>query len=256
MMDRRRATRAHIAVAAIDTAPAFSFRGLFIGKVVSVYDGDTCRIAFEIPRIASMPARIVTYPVRTLLYDAPEKKGDSLEYGLEVREILVRLVLGRTVALYVPDKLADPHFAPTGKGDPYRRMLGHLFVATPHVRQTRWWDCLVCGGATQLATTTASPVKKPERKRRGRFAVTARDEKDGSATVEVRGKEVRVPATADIPRGFRNIAEAHVNGATLPGFIHVNDWMLKHARVKSCKGSRDGYSAAELRDGVDHVPPH
>lgn len=225
------------------------FKGLFIGKVVSVYDGDTCRVAFAMPTIASMPSRIVTYPVRTLLFDAPEKKGASLEYGLEVREVLTRLVLGRTVALYVPGKLTDPHFDPVGKGDPYRRMLGHLFVAKPRARRARWWDRFVCG--RPVTAPDPQQTKKPETKRRRGYQVTVRDNKDGSAVVDVRGRDVHVPATADIPRGFRRVTSAHVDGVTLPGFIHVNRWMLENARVKSCVGSRDGYSTDELRDGVN-----
>lgn len=104
-----------------ESTPPRQLTGRLLGKVISVYDGDTCRVAVVTP---GRPPRAEYVTVRMLGYDSPEmrKTGglDHAPYGKEVRDALRALVLGKIVVLEIP---------PLAKSDPYGRVLGRLFAA-------------------------------------------------------------------------------------------------------------------------------
>lgn len=94
--------------------------GTMVGKVTDVYDGDTVWVALPFRDLAD-PNQIVVerVNVRMLGYDAPEMTKDHRPFGIEVRDVLRRLVLDRLVVLEVPVPKKD---------DPYGRVLGRLYV--------------------------------------------------------------------------------------------------------------------------------
>ena len=90
----------------------FSFNGMLrLGQVVSVYDGDTCRVVFY-PFPSEKP---IMTSVRMYGIDAPELKTKS-EIALRAKARLIELVLGQLV------------IASFGKNDKYGRPLCTLFT--------------------------------------------------------------------------------------------------------------------------------
>lgn len=262
-MDRKSAQQDYDRLAlAASGVPRFEFAGFFVGKVVKVVDGDTLNIALNFPRIGGMEPRVAQYPVRMLLYDSPEKGGKGVtreerEYELEVRAALIRLVLGKMVAVYVPGANEEKSFtyiAPVKKRDPYRRILGHLFVASGPTASQAGGCCSWLTRRFRRAPAAAEhrPIHPEDMPRPRGVATPEMTEEKGSFTVTIRGRKVIVPSTSSVPRGVRRLRDVATAGFARPGFIHVNQWMLRNARVKPCGGRRDGYSEAELASGVDY----
>lgn len=212
-----------------ENTPAFRVRGIFLGKIVDVYDGDTCRLAVAAERPGQTAALVEYLNVRMLGYDAPEMKKDHKPYGTEVRDVLRELVLDKIVIAHAPE---------TKKPDPYGRVLARLYVAERGVSFTMpyappWWKrCFPKRGQDEVSTV----------------AVTAADE-TGSAretvTKTVRDVDVAVPCTTNVPNEY-GFVEEH-----LADFLYVNQWMVDHAKVKPYDGvgARPGYTSTELRDG-------
>jgi hypothetical protein len=202
-----------------ETTRVHQVLGRFIGKVVDAYDGDTCRVAAAFPVRGGGPPRIEYLRVRMLGYDAPEMKRvkglDHRPYGLEVREAFRALVLGRMVVVDVP---------PPERPDPYGRVLGRLYVAEA--------GAPLRGGGGLLRACCC---------RRAEPGAAASE----GAVFVIRGREVLVPGTADVPSGYR------ADGArSLAALLDVNRWMLEHGRVKPCAGKRAEWTVRELADGV------
>lgn len=84
-------------------------------KIVSVYDGDTCRV--DVDMGFNMWMR--NQPIRWSGIDAPEMRGEERELGIVVRDIVRELVLDRE---YV--------YIRTQKSDKYGRWLGVIFNKT------------------------------------------------------------------------------------------------------------------------------
>lgn len=210
-----------------ESTPKHQITGRFIGKVVDAYDGDTCRVAIPIPTFSGEP-EIEYLQVRMLGYDAPEmKKSKGLDhkpYGTEVKAIFHALVLDKIVVIDIPEP---------DKPDPYGRILAHLYVAkrgnqVQVARSPSCWSALTCcpsGPRTIVLTDDESSDP-------------------GSETKVVRGRDVDVPITVDIPDGF---SEENIDS-----LLHVNQWMVDNARVKAYngEGARPNWTVAELRDGV------
>ena len=216
--------------------------GLFLGKVVDAYDGDTCRVAVAFPGSPGASSEPVAEQlnVRMLGYDAPEMKkkrkddvADPKPYGTEVREVFRTLVLNRVVVLDIP----RPE-----KPDPYGRVLAHMYVAE----------------AANEALVTARAVDRQPKKSGGLFAWLGRGKSAAVASqsaaaapaeprrMEIRGREVEVPATVDVPEGFP------LSTTSLEDLTHVNTWMVENARVKAYDGStaRPDWTLEELTNGI------
>ncbi len=83
-------------------------------RVVSVYDGDTCRMDIDL----GMNIWIRNEPIRLYRINAPELRGDERPQGLASRDYLRELILDREVFLQtVKDK----------KGK-YGRYLGEIWL--------------------------------------------------------------------------------------------------------------------------------
>jgi endonuclease YncB( thermonuclease family) len=235
-----------LAATAKDTKP-FRLEGFFLGRVVSVYDADTLRLAVVVPKLGlgEEGAPEVRYlRIRTLGYDAPEMKGPSHDYGKEVRSVLTRLVEGRILLAYIPAPGEDGGHGliVPKKEDPYGRVLAHLFALPlepgaepPSVSEP---------GDAELPTAQLAALSldtgpaRPERPASGMVK--------GGGAVLVRGRPVEVPRIGDVP------ADARPDFATLAGLLHVNAWMIANARVKRYDGhgAREGYTADEVANGV------
>lgn len=149
-----------LAAATKKTTPLFSISGSFLGKVIDVYDGDTCRLAFIAPRrpgeekkkkkknpLAALFSRekpsVAYLPVRLKGYDAPEmRSGDPAEKAAAAgaRDALRALLLGKVVACVAearPDKygrtLADLFAAPVVRGKIYVK-IGRRSFEVPRTR--------------------------------------------------------------------------------------------------------------------------
>ena len=228
------------------TVEKYQVTGYFIGKVIDVYDGDTCRVAFVLPEPNGKGTRVKYFQVRMLGYDSPEMQRvndiDHRPYGEEVRDILRTLILDKIVALYipVPDKV-----------DPYGRILAHLYAVVrgarlqvirqsppPHTRCKRWLCCCCCWSRAGRQSPELRVI-----------TVRANDEKSsaqGLITTKVRGRPIYVPVTVDIPHGFQP------NSVSLETLMHVNQWMIDNARVKEYDGSRarPKWTAEEIEKGI------
>lgn len=94
----------------------FSFENLkFLGKVVSVHDGDTCNINFY------FNDKLTQYTFRMLGYDSPEVRTTceiEKKFGLISKNILEQLVLDKIVLVHC------------GNFDKYGRILTKLYVKT------------------------------------------------------------------------------------------------------------------------------
>jgi endonuclease YncB( thermonuclease family) len=226
--------------------------------------------------------------IRALGYDAPEMKLAHRPYGLEVKAVLEGLVLHRIVVAYIPTPKEDAHgYAVPEKPDPYGRTLAHLFVAPlgarlprprappyaaarglpppapPAARGVAEWAGDVCAclcpcpwpgrppfrgerglslaGAGPLSPETPAPPAAP-----GRPAPLSAPPR----TVVVRGAQVSVPGTEDVPCGYGG------SFGETARLLWVNGWMVAHARVKPYDGrsAREGYTDEELAEGYP-LPP-
>jgi len=96
----------------------FSFENIeTIGKVISVYDGDTCRIAFK------YDTKIIMMSCRLAGIDSPEIRNKDLvakQKAIEARDYLKTLVMNADNSKLVNIKL--------GKFDKYGRPLVVIFV--------------------------------------------------------------------------------------------------------------------------------
>jgi endonuclease YncB( thermonuclease family) len=95
--------------------PVFSLTDKsFIGKVVDIYDGDTCRINLFLQR-----DELSQFAIRMNGYDCPEKRTkDDAEkhHAMRARDALVQLIDKKVVMLKCDDM------------DKYGRVLGTIFV--------------------------------------------------------------------------------------------------------------------------------
>lgn len=121
------------------TAKFFSFDGLEVyARVVDVYDGDTCTIAFRFPLTAGDMRR---FKVRLLGVDAPEMAGgEAASKALAVcaRNRVISLVLGRECLQGELDSrasiraalAAEPRIVRVkcGTFDKYGRILARVFL--------------------------------------------------------------------------------------------------------------------------------
>ena len=83
-------------------------------KVVSVYDGDTCRVDIDL----GLNVWVKNEPIRLYRIDAPEIRGDERQKGLLARDFLRQLILGKEIFLQtIKDK----------KGK-YGRYLGEIWL--------------------------------------------------------------------------------------------------------------------------------
>jgi endonuclease YncB( thermonuclease family) len=85
----------------------------FIGKVVSVYDGDTCQVVFNVD------GDFVKFPVRVTGIDTPERKGTLKEFGTEV---------GVKTREMIDDKIV---YLKAGAFEKYGRLLGSVYACLP-----------------------------------------------------------------------------------------------------------------------------
>ena len=98
----------------------FSYKGVVtLAKVVSVYDGDTCRLAFPYPnRYPNGETEIIMKSCRLACIDTPEIRTTNTkekEKGLEAKEYLCSIISGNLV------------FVKFGKDDKYGRPLITLY---------------------------------------------------------------------------------------------------------------------------------
>ncbi len=83
-------------------------------KVVSVYDGDTCRVDIDL----GLNVWVKNEPIRLYRIDAPEIRGDERQKGLLARDVRRQLILGKEIFLQtIKDK----------KGK-YGRYLGEIWL--------------------------------------------------------------------------------------------------------------------------------
>ena len=200
-----------LAAATKKTTPLFSISGTFLGKVIDVYDGDTCRLAFIAPRrpgekknpLAALFSRekpsVAYLPVRLKGYDAPEmRSGDPAEKAAAAgaRDALRALLLGKVVVCVAE-----------ARPDKYGRTLADLHaVLSPEER-----PALVKIGrrAFEVPSTKHHP---PARKR----------------------------GEAGAPRGTLGAAGA--------GLIHANSWMVAQGLGKVYGGGeKNEWGPAEIR---------
>jgi endonuclease YncB( thermonuclease family) len=137
------------------------------------------------------------------------------------------------------------------------RLLGY---DAPEMRKTKGLDHRPYGEEVRaalralvdgkLVVVEIPPTERPDPYGRslGRlFAARAgpQAEKIGGS-VRVRGRDIAVPATVDVPAGHP------VDDAGLRALLDVNRWMLEHARVKpyAGKGARPTWTSEELREGI------
>jgi endonuclease YncB( thermonuclease family) len=96
--------------------PEFSLKGInTIGKVVDVYDGDTCKVVIEYKNTMNR------FDIRLRGYDSPEIRTSDLlekEYALATKNILQKLILNKIVIV----KFAEY--------DKYGRVLGDIYINT------------------------------------------------------------------------------------------------------------------------------
>ncbi len=64
-------------------------------EVVSVYDGDTCRVNVDL----GFNTKLMNEKIRLSKIDAPELRGESREAGLASRDFLRELILGKEIYL-------------------------------------------------------------------------------------------------------------------------------------------------------------
>ena len=68
---------------------------LYKAKIVSVYDGDTCRVDIDL----GLKVWIKNEKLRLLRIDAPELRGDEREEGLKSRDFLREQIADKEVIL-------------------------------------------------------------------------------------------------------------------------------------------------------------
>ena len=218
----------YIRAATKDTVKRHQITGLHIGKVIHIYDGDTCWVAISIPT-QDERFRIEYLTVRMLEYDSPEMRTtggvDHKPYGKEVRDVFQVLALNKMVIISIPVP---------NKPDPYGRVLAHLYV---------------------LERGAQIPVLRPEGHHAAArdinpkdfITITAADTRSkyqATTAINVRGQNIMVPVTVDIPSGFE------VNKANLKFLTHANQWMRDNARVKPYVGGTRNWSADEIANGI------
>lgn len=243
--------------------------GFYLGRIIDVYDGDTCRLAVLAPCLQGGPPAVRFLRIRVLGYDAPEMKKDHRPYGLEVKAVLSGLVLGRLVVAYVPVPREDAaHGYPVpDRSDPYGRTLAHLFVApAPSSVPPGASRSGRSGGGGAAARGGASCCGcwpgRSGRPGRASSEPPAGEHQEGggpfphpgstpASEVMVRGRPVALPATYDVPPEIRG------GFAPLGELLWVNGWMVGHARVKPYDGkaARAGYTDAELAHGYPCPEP-
>lgn len=96
----------------------FSYEGRKCeGKVVKVYDGDTCHIVF--PLTDKEPERLYKWNCRLINIDTPELRTKNLkekEFGKQVRDFLKERILNKVVTVECLDF------------DKYGRLLVEIFI--------------------------------------------------------------------------------------------------------------------------------
>lgn len=93
-----------------------------IGKVVSVYDGDTIKIVF--PIIDGLSNSLYKWNCRMINIDTPEIRTTNLkekEFGLKVRDILKEKILNKVVIVKC------------GEFDKYGRLLVEVFIKEDNI---------------------------------------------------------------------------------------------------------------------------
>jgi endonuclease YncB( thermonuclease family) len=98
--------------------PEFSLDGYDTnGKIVDVYDGDSCKI------VLIYKNQLTKFTVRMADYNCPELKSDNpIEkiYGQACKNIVTSMLLNKIVIIQC------------GKWDKYGRLLGHIYCNTPN----------------------------------------------------------------------------------------------------------------------------
>lgn len=191
--------------------PHYHLCGRFIAKVISVYDGDTCRVAIpyscgKCDECGGKSSKFSQFPVRMLGYDAPEVTGEYKEYGEEVTDVLKALILNKIVILDVPCVRKKGN-----RKDPYGRLVGTIHIPD------------------QLRNSDSSPC-------------CGRGKKAPYSRICVRGKTIITPGTYD--------AKNDLSDEYLSTILNVNDWMIYHGKVKKCGSKRPEWTEEELINGI------
>ena len=232
-----KAQREALQTATRGDTPRYALAGEFFGKVIDVYDGDTCRVAlFEsdfggdaaAPRhkggalcrgalcreAAEYRGPLVYVPVRLLGYDAPEMKvAEQKAFATEARDALRALILDKIVLLEVP---------PTTKLDPYGRVLGRVHVlATLDKFMRKEFRRLWC--PRFFRPQRAAPADSGDELR-----------------LVVRGAPLAIPVTEDIPAKFSVMDKMWLTD--------VSKWMIENKCGKPYDGkkARSGWTPDEL----------
>lgn len=171
----------------------FELVGQTYGKVVKVYDGDTCTVAFPFGE------RLVRVNVRTARYDSPELRGKpgkplpdgEKELGLLCRDALRALVLNRIVGV---DFQSNP------KHHNYGRALGQLYAKPEGARAER-------KRARGASASSGSLIGGDPAAANGPLVI-------GGATI---------PPTEDLLR-----SDGPLTPRKWAGLIDVNEWMLQN----------------------------
>jgi endonuclease YncB( thermonuclease family) len=99
-----------------DSVSKFSFAGTYKARVVSVYDGDTCKVIFFFRNVATKIS------IRLLGYDSPEIQGGSdaeKAAAIKARDYLSSLIMNNIVDIEL------------GKNDQYGRPLAKIYTTDP-----------------------------------------------------------------------------------------------------------------------------
>jgi endonuclease YncB( thermonuclease family) len=107
-----------------------NYDGVFVAKVVSVYDGDTCDVVFS-----THDSRLVRETIRIYGIDTPEMRGGSVEdkqRAMLARSRLIELTCGVTLGpdemkTGFPDHRLLIKMQTYGKRDNFGRLLGTLY---------------------------------------------------------------------------------------------------------------------------------
>jgi hypothetical protein len=131
--------------AADRNTPRYQVHGNFLGKVVVVTAGDTCRVAVRLPCPSTGKREVRALEVVLIGYEAPPP--ESTEYALEVRNVLQALILNRVILLSIPE---------TQHPDPGGRTRARIY-ALVNAPRPRPWLARVCGCRTGCRTASQPP---------------------------------------------------------------------------------------------------
>lgn len=181
--------------------PRHVIHGVFQVAPISVYDADTCWSAavFKDRDGGDVVERFAT---RILGMDAPEVRGVSRPFGLEVRNVVRHLIKNKICLIHVPR---------TNHPDPYGRNLAHLY---------------------------AYP-----------------GDEDNTVPFRVRGRQINVPVTSNIPAGY-HVSPENIEGYVANGdLIDICKFLLDNKLVKPYDGDgpRPKWTAEELEKGLYEV---